>query len=372
LRTAKIPSELLNKQNETISIQIGNAITVKEQNEFSDIAMLGRYLRARVYSLSGLVKTNHLPNHNFNIDMKPVSNAINTNTLALEIINITPYYQLFQWQKYTVYCAPSQVIPKITSEIGRLREITFREVGEGTNESIDLDTFDTFYHQLFIWDSHLQRIVGGYRVGKGKDIIRHYGLNGFYTQTLFRMDREILPILNESIELGRSFIVKDYQRRPLSLFLLWKGILHFLQKNPDYKYLVGPVSISNSYTKLSQEIIIRYIKKHHFDHTLAWHLKPRRPFVSKPSLIDIDILTEKANNLQGLDHVIKEVDPLNSKMPVLLRKYLELGGRIASFNVDPLFNNTVDGFLILELSKVKPEMIKALGRTQVPEQLVEL
>jgi hypothetical protein len=105
---------------------------------------------------------------------------------------------------------------------------------------------------------------------------------------------------------------------------------------------------------------------------LAWHLKPRRPFVSKPSLIDIDILTEKANNLQGLDHVIKEVDPLNSKMPVLLRKYLELGGRIASFNVDPLFNNTVDGFLILELNKVKPEMIKALGRTQVPEQLVEL
>jgi len=370
LRTVKIPSELLNKQKETISIIIGNPIEVKEQNSFSDITEYGKYLRARVYCLSNLLENNNLLDNNITNHMKPVSSSVNTHTLALEIVNITPYYQLFQWQQYTVYCAPSSVIPKITAEIGRLREITFREVGEGTNETTDLDEFDAYYHQLFIWDSHLQKIVGGYRVGKGKDIIKQYGMSGFYTQTLFRMGKEMLPVLSESIELGRSFIVKEYQRKPLSLFLLWKGILHFLWKNPEYNYMVGPVSISNSYSRLSQELMIRYIKKHHFDHAMSWHLKPRRPFVPKPSLIDTNVLIEKTKSLQALDRLIKEVEPNNYKIPVLLKKYLELGGKIASFNVDPKFSSVVDGFLVLDLHNVKPEMVQALAGKQSAEQLV--
>jgi putative hemolysin len=370
LRTVKIPSELLNKQNGTISLAIGSPIEVKEQYGFSDITAYGRYLRARVYCMSNLFDNNNLLDNNTITHMKPVSVPVNTLTLALEIVNITPYYQLFQWQQYSVYCVPSSVIPKITAEIGRLREITFREAGEGTNEITDLDEFDTYYHQLFIWDSHLQKIVGGYRVGKGKDIIKQYGMSGFYTQTLFRMDKEMFPLLNESIELGRSFIVKEYQRKPLSLFLLWKGILHFLWENPEYNYLVGPVSISNSYTSLSQGVMIQYIKKHHFDHAMSWRLKARRPFAYRTSLIDTDILIKNTNSLQALDRLIKAIDPNNDRIPVLLRKYLELGGKIASFNVDPKFSNVVDGFLILELRNVKPEMVQALTGKQVSEEVV--
>ncbi len=360
LRTIKIPSELLNKQNETINIRVGNPISVKEQEEFHDISKYGRYLRAKTYALGTSLE---FDNKNQNeAHSEPIFKAIDTDVLAHEIISITPHYQLLQWQNYMVYCAPSTLIPNLTAEIGRLREITFREVGEGTQQSTDLDEFDAYYHQLFIWDSNLQRIVGGYRIGKGKDIISRFGIKGFYTQTLFRMDKRMLPILSESIELGRSFVVKDYQRKPMSLFLLWKGILCLLQKNNNYSYLIGPVSISNSYTKLSQEVMIEYIKKHHFDHGIARYVKPRKPFVSKLPNVDTEILTEKITDFNTLDQIIRDIEPLNHKMPVLLKKYLDLGGKIASFNVDPQFSNTVDGFLLLELSLVKPEIIQALAK----------
>ena len=160
----------------------------------------------------------------------------------------------------------------------------------------------------------------------------------------------------------KAQIVKDYQRKRMSLFLLWKGILCLLRKSDNYSYLIGPVSISNTYTKLSQEIMIEYIRKHHFDHGIAGHIKPRKPFVSRLSNVDTEILTEKNSDFNALDQIIRDIEPLNLKMPVLLRKYLDLGGKIASFNVDPQFSNTVDGFLILELSRIKPEIIQNLGK----------
>lgn len=370
LRTAKIPSELLNKQNDVISLHVGSAISVKDQLELNDTSSFAPYLRARVYCLHNQANPAYKSINQATAHGKPIAKPVKPNSLMLEIVNMNPDYKLFQWQQYQVYCAPTKVVPNITYEIGRLREITFREAGEGTNEASDIDEFDKYYHQLFIWDSDSEKIIGGYRVGKGKDILKHYGMNGFYTQTLFRMDKEAIPVLNESLELGRSFIIKEYQRKPLSLFLLWKGILHLLWKNPDYGFLVGPVSISNNYSRLSQEIIIEYIKKHHFDNALAEYLKPRHPFISKSELVDTSILVKHTNNLQMLDRLIRESDPTQSKIPVLLRKYLEIGGKIAAFNIDPKFNNVVDGFLILNLQHVREEMIKTLSGRQNDAQLV--
>ncbi|HEX2936769.1 MAG TPA: GNAT family N-acyltransferase, partial [Bacteroidales bacterium] len=357
----KIPSELLNKQHETISLHIGSAISVKDQLEFSDTSSFAPYLRARVYALSNKTNSPQAAIPQPFVYVKPIAKPAKQISLLLEITNINAYYQLFRWQQYAVYCAPSSVIPKITAEIGRLREITFREAGEGTNEARDIDEFDKYYHQLFIWDSDAEKIVGGYRIGKGKEILKHYGINGFYTQTLFRMNKEMTSFLDESMELGRSFIIKEYQRKPLSLFLLWKGILHLLWKHPEYKNLMGPVSISNTYSRLSQELIVKYIRQNHFDNVLAMNLRPKHPFAEKPSLVNTDILVKHTGDLQGLDRLIKDIDPTNDRIPVLLRKYLELGGKIASFNIDPKFNHVVDGFLVLDIKNVKQEMIKALA-----------
>ena len=201
----------------------------------------------------------------FSYSLKPKSRPQNiADPVAKELIlNEIEFlkndYALFKLKNYVIYSAPANVIPNILNEIGRLREITFREVGEGTNHSLDIDEFDLYYNQMFIWDENDEKLVGAYRLGLGKDILAQYGKRGFYLHTLFRIYNSFIPVLEESIELGRSFVVKEYQRKPLPLFLLWKGILYFLLKNPEYRYLIGPVSISNNYSKVSKDLIIKFI-----------------------------------------------------------------------------------------------------------------
>jgi putative hemolysin len=367
LRTVKIPSELLNKRNENIIVRLGNAISVKDQTKFNNNEQFGRYLRAKTYALGTRIDVGDFfrkqPKRRSSVEN--IATVVSTDLLLKEIINITPEYQFFQWNNYAVYCVPSTLIPNLTNEIGRLREISFREVGEGTNRATDIDEFDFHYHQLFVWDSDQQKILGGYRLGKGKDIISQYGMKGFYLQTLFRMDKRMAPILAQSIELGRSFVAKEYQRKPMSLFLLWRGIFSFLLRNEEYKYLIGPVSISNSYTKVSQQVMVDYVKKHHFDYNLAKYIKPRKPFMPISNHLDTGILLEKVTDFNTLDCVIKDMEPVSNKMPVLLKKYLQLGGKIVSFNVDPDFNNSLDGLLILNIKDIHPELIQTLAKNVI-------
>jgi len=365
LRTVKIPSELLNKHKETICVSIGNPITVKEQEAFIDLSKFGRYLRAKTYAISSTLEVNDLFHKRMKIGRaESVIHPIDPDILEHEIIGISSDFQLFQWQNYYVYCAPSTLIPAIIKEIGRLRELTFRDVGEGTNRSLDIDEFDFYYHQLFIWDRNEQRIVGGYRIGKGKDIISEWGIKGFYIQTLFRFHQQMGKVLAQSIELGRSFIVKDYQRKPMSLFLLWRGILLFLTKNKEYRYLIGPVSISNKYSSISKQVIIEFVKKHHFNNVLSPFVKARNPFVPhNRGEVDTEILYEKANDLNSLDQVIMGLEPSKMKVPILLKKYLAIGGKIACFNVDPDFNDCIDGLMILDIQDVPVSVIQTLSKS---------
>lgn len=240
LRTVKLPSELLNKKNRVIKLRIGNPIAVEVQRSFSDMIQYGKFLRAKTYLLGSSleVKKFFLKSQKAEKKAEPIATEIAVEVLEKEVEGIREDYLLFTMKNYSVYCAPTMKIPNILNEIGRLREVTFRAVGEGTNRSIDLDEFDLYYYHLFIWDNDANRIVGAYRVGKGKDIIDRYGVKGFYINTLFKIRKDMLPVLYESIELGRSFIVEEYQRKPLPLFMLWKGILYFLIKNPEYRYLL--------------------------------------------------------------------------------------------------------------------------------------
>ena len=257
------------------------------------------------------------------------------------------------------------------NEIGRLREITFRGVGEGTNRSMDLDEYDLYYHQLFVWDTAAQKIVGAYRVGIGDDILQRFGVRGFYLHSLFRMQRGFKKILRQSMELGRSFIVEEYQRRPLPLFLLWKGILYFLIKNSEYRYLIGPVSISNRFSDFSKSMIINYIKKNYYNKKLSRYIRPRKRYNVPGYNIDEEIIFESANNLQKFDKFIDDVETSGFKMPVLLKRYLKLNGRIISFNVDPKFNNALDGLLLLDLFDVPVETIASLSKELNDKTIME-
>ncbi len=355
LRTAKLPSEVINKKNKTIKIRIGNPISVKEQDKFADVHQLGRYLRSKTYCLDSGIEVKRF----FNSSLKsqplpsPIADPQPGKLITREIEGLDKDYHLFTIKNYSVFCVPSNRIPIVMNELGRLREITFREIGEGTNQATDLDEFDLYYYQLIIWDNEGQQIVGGYRVGKGLDICEQFGTKGFYTQSLFKMKSGFRETLKQSLELGRSFIVKEYQRKPLPLFLLWKGIIYLLLKNPEYRYLIGPVSISNTYSNISKELIIRYIMANFFDYKRAAFVKPRNRFKVTTDDSHLNIALENMTpDLHSLDRFIGDIDQYNSGLPILLKKYLSLNAKIASFNVDPKFNDCIDGLLILDIFDV--------------------
>jgi putative hemolysin len=374
LSNAKLPSELLNKKKKTIQIRIGNPIPVKVQDEFTELSRYGRFLRAKTYALGTPleVKKYFKRTQRRSKKQEVINPPIPLEKILSEIEKIKDNYFLFQSKNYKVFCAPSVEIPNILIEIGRLREITFRKIGEGTNRSSDIDEFDLYYHQLVIWDEEASKIVGAYRVGKGKDIFASYGIRGFYIQSLFRISKPLFPIINESIELGRSFIVEEYQRKPLSLFLLWKGILYFLLKHPEYRYLIGPVSISNEFSKFSKSLLVEFVKKNFYNNEFARYIRPRKEFVvEEDTNLDTEIFLENTNDdLNRLDKVIQDIEPKYS-MPVLLKKYIKLNAKIIGFNIDPKFNNALDGLLILDLYDVPISIIESLSKEINDDSILE-
>jgi putative hemolysin len=367
LRTAKLPSELFNKQGHTIKLRIGKPINVEDIPDYSNANKLLSFLRARTYALgTGLEEEKKIfnPRNLFKIKKEPeqIAPEISSTILEKEIEPLRENYRIWVEKNYEVFIVPTSSIPHIIREIGRLRELTFREIGEGTNKSVDLDEYDIYYNHLFIWDTEAKLIVGAYRIGLGDEIFYSQGKKGFYVAELFKIKEQFTPVLRKSLELGRSFIRKEYQQKPLPLFLLWKGILKYLIDNPRYRYLIGPVSISNSFSKFSKSLIVDYINRNHFDHELAQFVRPRKKFKVDFSSIDTDLLMSGEDSFKGLDNLISEVETRSMKVPVLLRQYISLNAKIICFNIDPKFADCLDGFLVLDLQKVPQDILEKLGK----------
>jgi putative hemolysin len=367
LRTAKLPSELFNKQGQTIRLRIGKPIKVVGIPDYKDSTRLLNYLRAKTYALgAGLEEEKKIfnPRNLFKIKKKQqeIVKAIDPAVLEKEVATLRDDYTVWTEKNYEVFIVPTSAIPCTIREIGRLREVTFREVGEGTNMATDLDEYDIYYHHLFIWDTEAKMVVGAYRIGLGDEIFYSLGKDGFYIAELFKIKEQFTPVLRKSLELGRSWIRKEYQLKPLPLFLLWKGILKYLMDNPRYQYLIGPVSISNTFSKFSKSLIVDYINRNHFDHEMAQYVKPRKKFKVDFSSIDAEILMVGEDTFKSLDHLISQVETHNLKVPVLLRQYIALNAKIISFNIDPKFSDSLDGFLVLDLENVPQDMLEKLGK----------
>jgi putative hemolysin len=360
LRTLRLPHEVASRKPRTIQVRIGNPITLNEQKVFSDLTQFGNFLRAKTYSLGStwISKKRNLPTLSFNGKPKPIESGISKELLAEDLAKVS-HLKILSQQNFDLYLAPSKLIPNILLEIGRLRELTFRQEGEGTNKPLDLDEFDKYYEHLFLFDRDTHEIVGAYRIGKGRDIVKKFGRKGFYTNTLFRMKDGFIPTLNDSIELGRSFIVPEYQNKRLPLFLLWKGILKELSNNPQYTYIIGPVSISNYYSNVSKSIIVAFVQRHYFDYNLARYIKPKKKYkIDKWILKEAEsLLDSSGNDLKKLDKIIDDIEPDIKSIPVLLKKYIHQNARIIGFNVDPAFNQALDGLMILNIQKVPKETI---------------
>jgi len=372
LRTARLPAEMLNKKDKLIRMRIGPPIPVKEQELFKDIAEYGKYLRMRTYNpfLAYQPKKKH-----FHLSLRTLEKVIDPPDPALiekEIAQISETHSLFTLGEDQVFCVPSALIPNTIRELGRLREITYRSVGEGTGKSMDIDDFDLVYEQLFIWNHREKRIIGGYRVAKGDQIIPKAGMKGLYISSLFRIDERFSPVLKVSIELGRSFIIKDYQKKVLSLFLLWKGILYLLLKHPEYRYLIGPVSIPNSYTELSKSLAVEFLKTNYFNSEFAEFIAPRKEFeYTLDRSIDQEIFHKYTEQDIGrLDKFIQDFDP-GYRTPILLKKYISVNAEIIGFNVDPKFNYCLDALMILDLFEVPFDTIESLSKELNDQSILE-
>jgi putative hemolysin len=366
IKAVKLPSELLNKKDKKIKLRIGNQITVEQLSRFLTTKETGRYLRSKVYALSNSLEIDNFykkPIWGIKKKVEPIHDEISASIIENEINEVKKHSLLFELSSYSVICASTDKIPNTIIEIGRLREKTFREVGEGTNKSLDLDQYDVYYQHLIIWDNSQRKIVGSYRIGKGKDIIRDYGIKGLYIRSLFKINPAIKPTLEESLELGRSFIVKEYQKKTLPLFLLWKGIFHFLLENKEYRYLIGPVSISNDFSKFTKSLIVSFVKSNYYEEELAHFIQPRKRFnIPKKHMPKINFLVnEMEDDLNIMDNIIHEIED-DKRVPVLLKKYLSLNAKIIGFNVDPLFNDCLDGLIILDLFNIPENVLESLSK----------
>ncbi|SFN51295.1 Putative hemolysin [Bizionia echini] len=365
-RTAKLPSELLTQKRRTIKVRIGRPIPVADQNEHATLESFSEFLRRKTYMLSNSFdeKDNLLSNFPTKLKLpkppKRIVGQVDKKLMTKEVAVLREGdFRLLQSKNYEVFLAPANKVPNILQEIGRLREITFREVGEGTNEAIDLDAFDTYYHHMFLWDSDEDILVGAYRMGLGSQIFKKFGIDGFYLQDLFRFEPELYKMMSQSIEMGRAFIIKSYQQKPMPLFLLWKGIVHTTLRYPEHKYLIGGVSISNQFTNFSKSLMIEFMKSHYYDPYVAQYVHPKKEFKVKLKDADKDFVFDEAEaDLNKFDKIIDEVEPGALRLPVLLKKYIKQNARLVAFNVDPLFNNSVDGLMYIKIADLPESTVK--------------
>ena len=275
---------------------------------------------------------------------------------------------LFRDSRNEVYFASAQQIPQILREIGRLREVTFRETGEGTGEAQDLDVYDNFYTHLFLWKPKLRAIAGAYRIGKTDEILAKHGVRGLYTYSLFHFKANLLKQIGPALEMGRSFICPQFQREPTSLHKLWVGIGRFVAKHPQYKTLFGPVSISNDYRDLSRQLIIDFLKHNFGSAEHSSKIKNRR----KLQEFNIRGISKEyvhtVKDVADVNELLKEIESKHHTIPVLLKHYLRLGAKTLGYNVDPNFGNVLDALIYVDLSKtVRPLLKRYLGKDAVDD-----
>ncbi|NOQ91909.1 MAG: GNAT family N-acetyltransferase [Flavobacteriaceae bacterium] len=364
LRSAKLPSEVFSQKRRIIKVRIGKPIPIKEQSAFLNINDFHDYLRKKTYMLANPFEkeTPLIDTSNFKRNKSPekIISSISQNKLESEIETLNKSDALlFRSKNYKIYLADTKYIKNILLEIGRLREVTFREAGEGTNKSIDLDRYDKFYKHLILWDEVNKKLVGAYRMGLGKDIYKKYGVEGFYVNELFKIEPELNDMMEKTIEMGRAFIIKEYQQKPMPLFLLWKGIVHVTLRYPEHKYLMGGVSISNKFSNFSKSLMIEFMKSHYYDPFVAQYVHPKKEY--KVSLKDADkdfVFDEAKADMNKFDKIIDEIEPGSLRLPVLLKKYVKQNAKLVAFNVDPKFNNAVDGLMYIRIADIPESTVK--------------
>lgn len=335
LRTALLARELLKKRGQCVTIRIGDAHIHKADG-------LHRTALATAATVTAGVRRS--------VDQLACSaKVVPSAAVAAEITALPPEARLATSGAFDVFCAAAEQIPSALREIGRLRAVTYRAAGEGNDQEIDTDAFDRAYLHLFTWDRDAQRIVGAYRIGRTDRLVEEGGVEALYTRTLFRYGPEFIRRLTPALELGRSFVRAEYQRHPMALMALWKGIGAYVVRNPHYRCLFGPVSISTRHSDASRGLLAAFLEQNHLDSVLSGMVEPFHPrphTAGAASVVKVPTSVDEANRL------VSSLEADGKGMPVLLRQYLKLNARLIGCNVDPSFGDVLDALMLVDLMRV--------------------
>ena len=360
LRTVRLPHELFNKRGTTVEVRIGQAISAEEIATM-DVPTLGKYLRNRCYALEA--QCQGCCGESAAEGLAPLADPVPAERVRAEIENL-PERMLFELGDYRAYLIRSDEAPDTMRELSRLREETFRAVGEGCGQAEDTDAYDAHYRQMILWHVPNREIVGAYRLGFGPEIHRdHPGLSGFYSATLYRYGDKAEPLLARSMELGRSFIIQKYQREVQPLRLLLTGLGVSTLQCPDMEYFSGPVSISNAIPTFYKSLAVRYIERNYPMPDAGRIARAPHPFV--PDFLSVDpdaLLRIPDKNVDALDRLLLALSGGRFRLPVLVRKYFSCGAKLVCFNVDPDFCDSLDGLIFLRYSDFPENTLNSIIR----------
>jgi putative hemolysin len=372
VRTLLLPRELLKKRGSAIAVRFGRPLSpaggAKSAVAFTES------VRAAVEELASPLRLK--PDTTGEVRLRPditgdiarttgkvsaVSALSRTDSVATEVAALPIDCRLVGSGPFQVFCVRAEQVPATLREIGRLRAITFRAVGEGSDSALDLDRFDDRYLHLFLWDHDKRQIVGAYRIAQTDRIVADAGVEGLYTRTLFRYDERLIQRMPApALELGRSFVRAEYQKNYNALLLLWKGIGQFIARHPEYRLLFGPVSISARYSDASRQLLMSFLRQNHFaaeygELVAALH----RPGIASAR----GAVVSASQSLDEVNRLVERAEADGKGMPVLLRQYLKLNARLIGFNVDPAFGEALDALMLVDLMAVDlPILDRYLGR----------
>lgn len=364
LRTALLPRELLRLRGAQITLRVGRVVSVRRLQSLGGTPTQTAYLRVRCYGLAVGSGARSLRILRRATSPAPLAPAIAPDRIAAEIAALPDAASLIKSGPWRVLCAGGGDIPLTLQEIGRLRELTFRQVGEGTGRPRDLDRYDRHYLHLFVWHCERRSLAGAYRVAFADQVVGRHGHRGLYTRSLFRYPRRLLDEIGPALELGRSFVQPAFQRDYQPLLLLWRGIGRLVADRPRYRRLFGAVSISAEYGAITRDILARFLLANRYSPDFGVLVRPARP-ISADSHDTPDALVRStvASRLDDVDEIVRELEVGRRGMPVLLRQYLKLNAKLLGFGMDPTFGNVLDGLVVVDLLDVDPALLtRYLGK----------
>jgi putative hemolysin len=365
--TAMLPREFCNKRETAVTARVGRPVTYDRlarlpacQGAPDADACITRYLRLRTTLMRDRPnRPRRLPplfvprgaSRQESL-VAPVSPTL----MADELARLPEEAVLLTSGEFAVIEAKAADIPLTLKEIGRLRELTFRKVGEGTGKACDLDSFDIHYRHLFLWNTERREVAGAYRIGRTDELLAARGPKGIYTSTLFVLKSSFFDRISPALEMGRSFVRPEYQKSYAPLLLLWKGLARLVAREPRYRVLFGPVSISNAYKNASRRLMAGYFEGKDTNGGLARLVRPKTPLRGQTWLARA--AKSLVSDLDDLLTLIDDIEADGKGIPVLLRQYLKLGGKLLAFNVDRDFANALDGLIVVDLLTADPRQLE--------------